>query len=171
MAPPPDMQPPAAPSPDFAPSPPPDMTPPAPPSNPCPNNESHCETHSSSSSSSFGFSFGPSGGPPGWGPPGWGPPPPTPDQLVGKWTLGQTNSGASCALTLYGKPDGFGLRRAWTNVGCPDGFFNTARWRIAGRDVQLTDLMGNPIGTFHMVGPGQLEGYRVSDHARLYLSR
>lgn len=171
MAPPPDMQAPAPPpAPDFT---PPSFTPPAPPTNPCPNNQTHCESHSSSSSSNFSFGFGPSGDSPpspGWGP-FWGPPAPDPGQMAGQWMLGQTNSGATCSLKLYPKLDAFGLRRAWTGVGCPDGFFNVARWRIAGRELQLTDLMGNPLGSFHLVGPSQLEGYRMSDHARLFLSR
>jgi len=167
MTPPPDMQTPAPPG--FA---PPSFTPPTPPTNPCPNNQTQCESHSSSSSSSFSFGFGPNGPPPpGWGPPGWGLPAPDPVQMAGQWMLGQTNSNATCSLKLYPKVDAFGLRRAWTGVGCPDGFFNVARWRIAGREVQLTDLMGNPLGAFHLVGPGQLEGYRMSDHARLFLSR
>jgi hypothetical protein len=168
MGPPPDMQGPAMPAPpSFT---PPSFTPPAPPTDPCGPGVTHCQSSSSSSSSGFSFGFGPSSPPPGYPPP-WGPPPPSPARMAGQWTLGQADSGATCTLKLYAKADAFGLRRAWTGVGCPDGFFNVARWRIAGREVQLTDLMGNPIGGFHLVGPGQLEGYRMSDHARLFLSR
>ncbi|WP_423602126.1 AprI/Inh family metalloprotease inhibitor [Sphingomonas sp. MS122] len=92
------------------------------------------------------------------------------DSVLGKWTIGDKDGSSSCSLTLY--PDeSFGLRRAWTTVGCPDGFFSVNRWRAAGRDLQLTDMSGKVIGSFRQVGPGRFEGRRQSDGAAMYLSR
>ena len=92
------------------------------------------------------------------------------DSVVGDWKLGSKEGGSTCSLTLF--PDeSFGLRRAWTSVGCPQGFFSVSGWRAAGRDLQLTDGAGSPIGSFRQVGPGRFEGVREKDGATMYLSR
>lgn len=113
-----------------------------------------------SSSRSSGFSFGWGGRNSSW----------SVDTVLGQWTIGDKDGSSTCSLTLY--PDeSFGLRRAWTTAGCPDGFFGVNRWRAAGRDLQLTDMSGKVIGSFRQVGPGRFEGQRQSDGAAIYLSR
>ena len=120
---------------------------------------SSSESHSSSSSRSSSFGLGPSRED------DW-----SIQSVLGQWTLGEKDGGSTCATTLY-EDESFGLRRAWTTAGCPDGFFSVNRWRAAGRDLQLMDMGGQVIGSFRQVGPGRFEGRRASDGAAVYLLR
>lgn len=121
------------------------------------------ETHTSSSSFSFGIPHrgdDDRGGQGSW----------SPQSVLGKWTISAPDGFQSCTLSLY--PDGsFGLKRAWTSAGCPNGFFSVNRWRSAGRNLQLTDMGGKIIGSFRQVGPGRFAGRRASDGAPVFLSR
>lgn len=124
--------------------------------------ENESSSQSSSSSSSVSVDFGrPHGGNHG----SW-----STDSVLGQWTLGEKNGSSSCTLTLSSE-ESFGLKQAWTNIGCPDGFFSVNRWRAAGRDLQLTDMGGTVIGSFRQVGPDRFEGRRDKDGAPMFLSR
>lgn len=127
---------------------------------------SHSESRSTTTSTSVSVGIGPGDDDhQHWG----GLPAPGNGDIVGNWTLGEEN-GSHCSIQLRSTPYQGGYS-AYSQTGCPSGFFNVNRWVIIGNQLQLTDDDNQILGRFWHAGNGRWGGRRESDGAHLYLNK
>ena len=124
------------------------------------NSSGSSHTESSSESSSVSVSVGA----PSFMRPKMAPPRSREDRMVGTWRLSSASGDKQCKIDL--KAGG----GAWSNAGCPDGFFPSSKWKLSGGELQIGDAF-HVVGTFHPVGGNRWEGTSASGDGVVILSR
>jgi hypothetical protein len=128
---------------------------------------SHTETTSESNSVSVSVGVAPPPPPPVYRPARSADPT---AGLAGEWKLSLPDGSSSCGVTL--KPNKAGeLYDTWVRAGCPEGFFTASKWRPVRGGVEITDLFGKTLGSFHQVGRSRMEGTQTSDNSPVILTR